>query len=114
MNISPYVESWIALAVAILFGVMGTIAMKLSHGFKHLKPSLYLAFFYAISFIALTLAIKHIELSVVYAVWSGVGTLLVAAIGIIHFNESLSLKKIVYLLLIAIGVIGIHISDFFS
>lgn len=114
MNISPYVESWIALGIAIVFGVLGTTSMKLSHGFQHLKPALYLIFFYTTSFVALTFAIKRIELSVVYAVWSGVGTLLMAGIGIIHFNESISVKKTIYLLLVAIGVIGLHISDIFS
>lgn len=114
MNLSTHTESWIALAIAIIFGVLGTTAMKLSHGFQHLKPSFYLAFFYTASFVALTFAIKGIELSIVYAVWSGVGTLLVAAIGIIHFHESISFRKIIYLMLVAIGVIGIHISDFMS
>lgn len=108
------IHSTVALAIAIIFGVLGTISMKISHGFTHLKPSLYLAFFYSVSFVALTLAIENIELTTVYAVWSGVGTLLVAVIGILYFKESISFKKIVYLLLIVIGVIGIHISDFIA
>lgn len=106
-------NGWFSLSIAIIFGVLGTICMKLSlsHGVKKLKPALYLMFFYTISFIALTFAMQKIELSVVYAVWSGVGTILVAAIGIFYFNETLSARKIIFLTLIVVGVIGMHISD---
>lgn len=111
MKFSLMIDSWISLGIAIVFGVLGTISMKLSHGLQKFRPALCVAIFYTISFIALTFAMNYIELSVVYAVWSGVGTLLVAAVGILHFNESLSVKKIIFLLLIVIGVIGIHLSD---
>jgi small multidrug resistance pump len=105
--------SWIALAIAIISGVLGTISMKLSHGLQRLKPTVFLIIFYLISFVALTFAMKHIHLSVVYAIWSGAGTVLVASIGIIHFNETVSLRKIAFLMLIVIGVLGIHLSDQF-
>lgn len=105
------VEGWVCLAIAILFSVFGTISMKLSQGFRKLTPSLCVAVFYLIAFIAMTLALKHIELSTLYAVWSGVGTILTAAIGMIYFNESVSSKKIIYLLLIVMGVVGIDLSD---
>lgn len=111
MNLLLAMESWISLTMAILFGVLGTTAMKLSHGLQIHKYSAMLIISYAISFIALTFAVKHIPLSVVYAVWSGIGTILVAAIGIVYFHESLSFKKIIYLVLILLGVIGMHLSD---
>src|SRR3990167_7656408 len=98
-------NSWFSLIVAILFGVMGTISMKLSHGLHTKKFVFAMSIFYMVSFVALTFAMKHIELSVVYAVWSGVGTVLVAGIGILYFNESISLQKIIFLALIVIGVI---------
>ncbi len=101
------------LGIAIIFGVMATISLKFSHGFKRLKSTLFLIIFYTISFSAMTLALKQLDLSVVYAIWSGVGTLLVAAISMLYFNESVSIRKIVFLLLIVVGVIGIHISDYF-
>ncbi|RDI48826.1 DMT family transporter [Aquicella lusitana] len=107
-------DSWISLGIAIVFGVLGTISMKLSNGMQKLKPSVYLTIFYTISFVALTFAMKYIELSVVYAVWSGIGTILVAVIGIFHFNESVSAKKIFFLSLIVIGIIGMHFGDYLS
>ncbi len=102
---------WLYLWVAIFFGVLGTISMKLSHGLKKWKPCVALFLFYAISFFALTLALAGIHLSVVYAVWSGVGTILVAMVGVIGFHEKMTMKKIISLLLIVLGVIGIHLSD---
>lgn len=107
----PMLDSWISLGIAIVFGVLGTISLKLSHGIHKSRAAIFLAIFYFISFVALTFAMKHLDLSIVYAVWSGVGTILVAAVGIVYFHESVSAKKIFFLLLIVIGVIGIHLSD---
>jgi len=104
-------DSWICLLIAIFFGVLGTVSMKLSEGLKKLKPSVSLVIFYFFSFFALTLAIKGIDLSIVYAVWSGVGTVFVAIIGVFMFKESISLRKIVSLLLVVAGVIGIHLTN---
>ncbi len=114
MTMTLMIDSWIALGIAIIFGVLGTISMKLSHGLTNKKYIFYLAFFYTVCFIAMTFAMKRIQLSVVYAIWSGMGTLLVATIGILHFKERVSIKKILYLLLIVIGVMGINISGHFS
>ena len=114
MNMLIFLQGWLPLAIAILFGVIGTISMKLSHGLLHRKPTFVLAISYGISFVALTFAMKHLDLSVVYAVWSGIGTVLVSAVGIWHFHERLSARKVIYLTLIIIGVIGIHISNGFA
>lgn len=114
MKMSLVADSWISLVIAILFGVLGTMSMKLSHGLQKLKPTFFVGLFYLISFVALTFAMKYIELSVVYAVWSGVGTLLMTMIGFFYFNESISGKKIIFLTLIIIGVIGIHLSNGFT
>lgn len=111
MNMSVVTEGWITLIVAILFGVFGTISMKVSHGLKHFKPTLCVAFFYLVSFTSMTFAVKYIQLSIVYAVWSGVGTILVSIVGILFFNEHLSRRKVLFLILIVMGVIGIHLGD---
>ncbi len=106
-------HSWLMLLVAILFGVLGTISLKLSYGMQKWKPSVCLMIFYLISFVALTLAVQGIDISIVYAIWSGVGTILVAIIGILLFHESISIKKVIALLLIALGIIGIHLANVF-
>lgn len=104
-------ESWLYLLIAIPFGVLGTVSMKLSHGLKRWKPSVCLLAFYMISFVALTLSIQGIDISLVYAIWSGVGTIFVGIIGILIFDESFSYKKILSLFFVVIGVVGIHLAN---
>ncbi len=102
--------AWIYLMVAIVFEIGGTSALKMSQGFTHLVPSLVIFPAYAVSFVFLTLAVKVIPISVAYAVWSGVGTALIAAIGILWFREPASAMKLVFLGIIIIGVVGLQLS----
>lgn len=106
-------DSWWYLVVAIPFGVLGTVSMKLSHGLRKWKPSACLIIFYLVSFIALTLALEGIDVSIVYALWSGVGTLFIAILGFLIFKESISFNKIISLFLVVIGVVGIHLTNAF-
>jgi small multidrug resistance pump len=103
--------SWLCLTVAILFGVMGTVCLKLSNGMQRLKPSICLMIFYVISFAALTLAVQGVDVSIVYAIWSGIGTILVAIIGVLVFHEYVSLIKVLSLLCIVLGVAGINLAN---
>jgi small multidrug resistance pump len=104
-------QHWLLLAAAILFEVAGTTAMKLSEGFTRPLPSLLLFVFYLISFAALTLALKRIDLGIAYAIWAGLGTALIALIGIVHFHEPLTLLKLVSIGLIILGVIGLNLAQ---
>lgn len=104
-------NSWWYLIIAIPLGVLGTISMKLSHGLKKWKPSLCLAIFYVTSFAALTLAIQGMDLSMVYAIWSGIGTILIAIIGTFVFDESMSWAKVISIMCIVVGVIGVHLTN---
>lgn len=100
---------WLLLATAILLEVAGTTSMKFSEGFTRLLPSVLLFVFYAASFTLLTMALRRIEVSVAYAIWSGVGTALISVIGFIYFQETVSVLKIVSILLIIIGVVGLNL-----
>lgn len=102
---------WLSLGVAIFFGTLGTISLKLSHGLKKWWAVFCVMVFYGLSFAALTFAVKHIDLSIVYAVWSGIGTLFMSIIGILFFHEALSVKRTIYLVCIIVGVVGIHLSS---
>ena len=102
---------WILLIVAIVLEVAGTTNMKLSEGFSKLVPSVLVLFFYALSIIALTFAVNRLEMSVAYAVWSGMGTALVAVIGLWYFQESLTSVKAVALELIVVGVVMLHLTS---
>jgi small multidrug resistance pump len=98
------------LAAAIGLEICGTTALKLSDGFSRLGPSATVVFCYVASFLLLSLALRGIELSIAYAVWSGVGTAVVAAIGIFWFGESAGTWKLLCLALIVLGVVGLHLS----
>jgi small multidrug resistance pump len=103
-------QHWLFLAGAIVLEVAGITSMKLSDGLTKIVPSVLLFVFYGFSFIALTVALKKIEVSVAYAVWSGVGTILIAAIGISYFRETVSALKLVSILLIVVGVVGLNLA----
>ncbi len=103
-------QSWLYLTVAIFLEIAGTTSMKLSEGFTRTVPSILIFVFYVLSFMALTMALKRIDVSVAYAIWSGVGTALIAIIGIVHFREPLTLIKVVSVGLIIIGVVGLNIN----
>ena len=102
--------SWLFLTLAIVLEVCGTTCMKLSQGFSRLTPSVLIFIFYGFSFAAFTLALKRIDLSFAYAVWAGLGVLLIGAIGILYFKEPLSALKIISMVLIIAGVVGFHAS----
>jgi small multidrug resistance pump len=103
--------SWIYLMCAILLEVAGTTCMKLSEGFTKLLPSLFIFLFYGLSFIALTLCIKRIDVSIAYAFWAGLGTALIAVIGMAYFKEPISALKLVCLALIILGAVGLNLSS---
>ena len=102
---------WILLIVAIVLEVAGTTNMKLSEGFSKLAPSVGVIFFYALSIIALTFAVNRMDVSVAYAIWSGLGTALVSIIGLWFFQESITLTKLVGLVLIIVGVVMLHFTS---
>lgn len=102
--------SWFYLVLAILFEVAGTISMKLSDGFTKVTPSILLVVFYLCAIYFLTLALKKLEIGIIYAIWSGVGTALLAIIGVLYFQESLSWIKVVSILFIIIGVVGLNLA----
>ena len=101
---------WIYLVLAILFEVLGTTCMKLSEGFTRTLPGVLMFVFYGVCFSLLTLALKKIDVSLAYAVWSGMGTALIATIGILWFKEPLTAWKLISLALIIAGVIGLNLS----
>lgn len=104
------VMSWLFLFFGIVLEVCGTTCMKLSNGFSRVVPSVAMILFYMSSLGLLTLALKEIKLNVAYAIWSGMGTLLVVVLGLVFFHETTSLPKLASILLIILGVIGVRLS----
>jgi small multidrug resistance pump len=102
--------AWVYLLLAILLEIAGTTMLKLSGGFSKLLPSIAMVIFYALSFGTLSLTVRHIDVGVAYAVWSAVGTALIAAIGVLWFHEPVTALKIISLVAIIGGVVGLYLS----
>ncbi|EPZ43444.1 DMT family transporter [Alicyclobacillus acidoterrestris] len=103
--------AWVYLIIGILAEVCGTTSMKLSQGFSKLVPSITLFVFYGLSLVLVNLALKRLDVSVAYAVWSAVGTAIIATIGVLYFKEPLNLIKIGSLVLIVLGVVGLNLGS---
>jgi len=104
-------QNWILLFVAIAFEVAGTTSMKLSRGFTRLIPTLLMFLFYGSGLTMMNLVIRRMDLSLVYAVWSGLGTAAIALIGILWFHEPATALRIVSIIFIILGVVGLNIKQ---
>ncbi|KZS23432.1 multidrug efflux SMR transporter [Wohlfahrtiimonas chitiniclastica] len=105
-----FIESfnpWLMLVIAILFSTVGTICLKLSDGFKRKKPILGVVIGYSIFFVLINIIFKRLDVSIGYAVWSGLSTLMVSLSGVLIFREPLTGKKAFGLFLIILGVSGL-------
>jgi small multidrug resistance pump len=105
------VSGWLLLALAILSEVTGTVALRLSDGFTRLVPSAVVVVGYGLSFYLLSLTLRRLELGITYAVWAGVGTALVAVIGVIALGESLNALKVLGLALVVAGVLSLNLGS---
>ena len=102
-------QSWLFLFGAIADEVIGTTALKATHGFTRLAPSLVVVIAYALAFYLLSRTMQTIPMSISYAVWSGVGIVLITLIGYVVYRQSLDLAALIGLGLILAGVLVIHL-----
>ncbi len=103
-------QAWLFLAAAIALEVAGTTSMKLSDGLSKLLPTTLVCVCYAGAFASMSFALRKLDVSVVYAIWSGVGTAAIALIGAACFRENMNLVKLVSLALIIVGVVGLNLA----
>ena len=101
--------AWVFLAVAIVAGATGTLALSVSAGLTRPGPAVVVGLAYLACFLAMTRALRAIPISVVYAVWSGVGIALVTLVGWRLFGQSLEAGEIAGVALILAGVVVIHL-----
>ena len=102
--------SWIILFFAIVFEVAGTLTLKFTAGMTRLWPTVLMFSFYLVSLFGLSTAVTKIPVGTAYAVWSGVGTLLVAVLGVLWLKEQVTVLRSVSMLLIVIGVAGLYLT----
>lgn len=96
---------YLYLAAAIVAEVIATSALKASDGFSNTIPSIMVVVGYGIAFWFLSLTLKSVPVGVAYAIWSGVGIVLIALVGWIAFNQQLDLPAVLGMGLIIAGVI---------
>lgn len=99
--------AFLLLLLAILTEVVGTLALRASDGLSKLGPSAVVVVGYGVSFWLMALALKQIPVGLTYAVWSGLGTALVAIGGVVAFGETMNVMKIASLMVIVAGVAGL-------
>ncbi|WP_369696831.1 multidrug efflux SMR transporter [Streptomyces sp. XD-27] len=100
---------YVTLAGAILSEILATTAMKYSEGFSRLWPSLGTMVGYLVAFALLAQTLKSMSVGTAYAIWSGAGTAVIAAIGIVFLGESASAAKILGVLLVIAGVVVLNL-----
>jgi small multidrug resistance pump len=103
------VKTYLLLFVAIVAEVVATSALKASENFTRLTPSLLVVAGYGVAFTCLSMTLKTLPLGVAYAIWSGIGTALVAVLGWLVYKQQLDLPAIVGISLIIIGTIVLNL-----
>lgn len=101
--------AYIYLFVAIVAEVLGTSALKASQEFTRFWPSLAVVVGYALAFYMLTLVLRTLPVGIAYALWAGLGIVLVTLIGVVVFGEKLDLPAVLGLAMIIAGVVVIQV-----
>ena len=102
--------AWLVLVIAGLLEVVWAVGLKYTHGFTRLAPSIMTITAMVISIVLLSWSMKTLPTGTAYAVWTGIGAVGAAITGIVLLGESASAARIVSLLLIVAGIIGLKIS----
>jgi small multidrug resistance pump len=102
-------KSWIYLLIAIVFEIIGTSGLKASDGFSRLWPSLLTIMTYATSFFFFSITLRTIPVGIAYAVWGGVGIVLITLVGWVYFGQRLDAAAILGICLIVSGVIILNV-----
>lgn len=100
---------WFILFIAGLFEVVWAVGIKYTEGWTRLWPSLFTVLAMIVSFYLLSTALKNIPMGTAYAVWTGIGTIGTVMYGIIFFKEPTDILRIVCIMLIICGIVGLRI-----
>lgn len=101
--------NWLILFVAGLFEVAWAIGLKYTDGFSKLWPSVFTITAMIISMGLLAYAVKYLPIGTAYAIWTGIGAVGTAILGMILFDESKDLVRVFFILLIVIGIVGLKL-----
>ena len=101
--------SYINLGVAIVAEIIGTTALAASNNFSNLRPSLIAIIGYATALWFLSLTLRTMQTGIAYAIWSGVGIVLISTVGWVGFKQRLDPAAIIGIALIVIGVVIVNV-----
>lgn len=102
-------KNWLFLAIAIISETIATSALKSSEGFTRLLPSVLVVVGYGVAFYFLSLTLRTIPVGIAYAVWSGVGIVLITTVGWLVFGQKLDLPALIGMALIIAGVVVMNV-----
>src|SRR5918998_2239002 len=102
--------SWVILILAGLFEIGWAIGLKYTDGFTRLAPSLFTLVSMVVSVVLLGLALKALPVGTGYAVWTGIGTIGTALLGIVLFGEPATAMRLVCIGLIVAGILGLKLA----
>jgi small multidrug resistance pump len=103
--------AWLLLTVAIVAGASGTSTLPATDGFTNPGPVAFVVGCYAVCFLALTRALHQIPVSIAYALWSGLGIVIVSTIGWLLHDQPLNAGEVIGMALILLGVVVIQLGS---
>ena len=103
-------KAWLFLLVAGFFEIFLALGLKFSNGFTKFWPSVLTLVSTVLSFYTLSQSVKILPIGLAYAIWTGIGAVGVTLVGIFFLQEALSLQKILCILLITLGMVGLKFS----
>ncbi|KRF03196.1 hypothetical protein ASG89_23980 [Paenibacillus sp. Soil766] len=103
--------AWLFLAIAGVFEVVWAISLKFSNGFTRLVPSIVTILGMIVSFYFLAVATKTLPIGTAYAAWTGIGAVGAIIIGTLFLDEPISLVRILFMVLILVGVLGLKFTS---
>ncbi|OCT16130.1 hypothetical protein A8709_01395 [Paenibacillus pectinilyticus] len=103
--------AWLYLVIAGVFEVVWAISLKFSHGFTRLVPSIVTVLGMIVSFFFLATATKTLPIGTAYAAWTGIGAVGAIIIGTLFLDEPISLVRILFMVLILVGVLGLKFTS---
>ena len=101
--------AWVYLILAGFFETAWAVGLKYTEGWTKLVPSIITIALMAVSFILLSLALKELPIGTAYAVWTGIGTIGTVIFGMIYFKEPSDILRILCILLIVAGIVGLKL-----
>lgn len=109
LPLSPAVTTYAALVIAVVLEIIATSLLKASEQFTRLWPTVMMGLCYMAAFYFLSYTLRTMPVGIAYALWSGIGIVLISLVGLVIFNQSLDLPAIIGIGLILAGVVIINL-----